>query len=76
MNESAPIKTLTVHELSAVIHRKVPSIKSDLSRKPESLPPRIVIPGSSKLVWLESDVLKWLENCRVTFKPQAVWRRR
>jgi predicted DNA-binding transcriptional regulator AlpA len=47
----------------------VPTIKNDLYRKPASLPPRIVMPGSKKLVWLESDVMNWLEQCRQVAKP-------
>ena len=58
------IKTLGVDELSALIFRAVPTIKNDVYRKPSSLPPRIVMPGSAKLVWLEGDVLAWLEQCR------------
>lgn len=75
MSEST-IKTIGVIELSTLIHRAVPTIKSDINRKPESLPPRIVIPGSKKLVWLESDVLHWLERCRAVAKPKPSWRRR
>ena len=76
MNEAASFRTLNVTELSTLIHRAVPTIKSDINRKPESLPPRIVIPGSKKLVWLESDVFHWLEKCREVAKPKPAWRRR
>lgn len=62
MNSS--LKTLGPDELSQLIGRKASTIKTDLSRKPESLPPRLRIPGSNKLLWLEADVLKWLEDCR------------
>lgn len=66
------IKTLGVDELSVLIFRAVPTIKNDLYRKPSSLPPRIVMPGSKKLVWLEGDVLAWLEQCRaVVERPKA-----
>lgn len=58
------LKTLGVAELSVLIHRAVPSIKSDLTRKPESLPPRIKMPGSKRLLWLEHDVIEWLQMCR------------
>jgi hypothetical protein len=59
-------KTLGPEELSAIIHREVVTIKSDVRRRPETLPPRLVIPGSKKLVWLESDVMDWLAKCRTT----------
>ena len=75
MNEPTSIKTLGVVELSGLIFRAVGTIKADINRKPSSLPPRIVIPGSKKLVWLESDVLEWLEQCRTTPpKPKNDWK--
>lgn len=67
------IKTLGVQELAALIHRAVPTIKSDVNRKPDSLPPRVLIPGSKKLVWLESDVAEWLRKCS---SAPTTWRRR
>jgi hypothetical protein len=54
--------------LVPLIHRTVATIKVDARRRPESLPPRLKIPGSSKLLWLESDVMEWLQSCR-TAKP-------
>lgn len=54
--------------LVALIHRTVETIKVDARRRPDSLPPRLKIPGSAKLLWLESDVLEWLQSCR-TAKP-------
>lgn len=55
-------KTLTADDLAPLLHRTAETIKVDARRKPESLPPRLIIPGSSKLLWLESDVKTWLEN--------------
>lgn len=54
--------------LVPLIHRTVETIKVDARRKPNSLPPRLLIPGSAKLLWLESDVVEWLQSCR-TAKP-------
>lgn len=54
--------------LVPLIHRTVATIKVDARRRPESLPPRLKIPGSAKLLWLESDVIEWLQSCR-TAKP-------
>lgn len=50
--------------LAPLLRRTVSTIKIDVSRRPESLPPRLKIPGSGKLLWLESDVLTWLLSCR------------
>ena len=57
--------------LAPLIHRAVATIKSDLRRRPESLPPRLLIPGSTKMLWLETDVLDWLQSCRtVKLNPE------
>jgi predicted DNA-binding transcriptional regulator AlpA len=58
------IKTIRIDELSWILRRAESSIRSDICRKPESLPPRIKMPGSSRLLWLESDVLEWLKSNR------------
>jgi predicted DNA-binding transcriptional regulator AlpA len=58
------VKTLTPEDLSPLLGRAVSTIKTDARRKPESLPPRLRIPGSKKLLWLESDVVEWLRGCR------------
>jgi len=58
------IKTIGVEELSTLLRRAVETIRSDARRRPETLPPRIVIPGTSKLLWLEEDVLAWIKEHR------------
>jgi len=58
------IKTIGVDGLSKILLRAGSSIRADVCRKPESLPPRIKMPSSSRLLWLESDVLEWLESNR------------
>ncbi|NBT76566.1 MAG: hypothetical protein EBT15_11515 [Betaproteobacteria bacterium] len=32
--------------------------------EPETLPPRFKIPGSNRVMWLEADVLAWIEEQR------------
>ena len=56
------MKTLTAEDLAPLLHRTAETIKVDARRKPASLPPRLIIPGSNKLLWLEADVKTWLEN--------------
>lgn len=68
------ITTIGVEELATMIRRAVPSIKSDLIRKPESLPPRVKMPGSKKLLWLKSDVIEWLHQCRESNQPKETGR--
>lgn len=58
------IKTMGVEELSVLLRRAVDTIRSDARRRPDTLPPRIVIPGTSKLLWLEEDVANWMKEHR------------
>lgn len=58
------VKTLTPEDLAPILGRSVATIKADSRRKPESLPPRLRIPGSRKLLWLEEDVQAWIRGCR------------
>ena len=50
--------------LAALLHKTVATIRADAQRRPQSLPPRMRIPDSRKLLWLEEDVLKWLDKHR------------
>lgn len=56
--------------LVPLVHRSLETIKVDARRKPQSLPPKLAIPGSSKLLWLEQDVIDWIQACS-TRKPEA-----
>lgn len=58
------MKTLTPEDLAQLLHRKAETIKVDVRRRPHTLPPRLRIPGSTKLLWLEADVVAWIEACR------------
>ena len=51
-------------DLAKLLHRSVETIKSDARRRPEVLPPRFKIPGSRRLVWLETDVIAWVERTK------------
>ena len=53
---------LGVDDLAQVLHKSPATIKRDIHRKPQSLPPRLKIPGSSALLWLGEDVLAWLRG--------------
>jgi len=58
------IKTLAIDDLATILHRTPQTIRKDLGRRPESLPPRLIVPGSRRLIWLEQDVRNWLDDCR------------
>jgi predicted DNA-binding transcriptional regulator AlpA len=58
------VKTLDVNQIGELLHKTPGTIRMDASRHPHRLPPRLRIPGSRTLLWLESDVQEWLEKCR------------
>lgn len=57
-------KLLNTKDLARLLRKAPRTIEVDVTRRPHSLPPRLRIPGSRRVVWLESDVLKWLESLR------------
>ncbi len=57
-------QTIGVHELAVILQRAVATVKTDVSRRPETLPPRLEIPGTRTPLWLLSDVKAWLEQHR------------
>jgi len=56
--------------LEPIMHLPVATIKVYARQFPDRLPPRWKPPGGKKLLWLESDVLDWVQACR-TAKPVA-----
>lgn len=65
-----PIKVVGPEYLVPLVHRSVETIKRDAYRSPESLPPRMIIPGSKKLLWLESMVYDWFKELAEQCGPQ------
>ena len=63
MNE---FKTVNIEYLAKLLHKTVRTIEIDVSRRPHTLPPRLALPGARRVLWLESDVLAWLEKHRST----------
>jgi predicted DNA-binding transcriptional regulator AlpA len=53
---------LGIEELAAVLHRSPKTIRSDVTRRPETLPPRVRVPGGRKVLWRAQDVAAWLER--------------
>lgn len=51
---------LAVEHLASLIHKSPASIRSDASRKPESLPPICRLPGNKRLLFRLEDVRAWL----------------
>ena len=59
---NAQLKTLGVEDIAVLLHKSEETIKSDVRRKPYCLPPRLKIPGSTKLLWKESVVIDWIDE--------------
>jgi predicted DNA-binding transcriptional regulator AlpA len=57
--------------LADLLQKTVKTIRTDVTRRPESLPPRLVIPGTAKLMWVEADVLEWINSFRTQVKKKG-----
>lgn len=62
------LKMLKAEDLAPLLGRAVSTIKTDVRRRPETLPPRLKIPGSNRLVWVEADVIEWINEQRKASK--------
>lgn len=50
--------------VSKLLGKEISTIRCDARRKPWTLPPRLLLPGSSKLMWVEEDILDWVNLYR------------
>ena len=64
------MQILNVEELSKLIRKAPQSIYNDLGRNPQSLPPTLDIPGSSKVLFVNVD--EWLTSHIKTHQPPAI----
>jgi len=53
---------LELPDLALILRRSPGAIKNDLSRNPEAVPPRLVLPNCRLLRWRPSDVTAWMQN--------------
>lgn len=51
---------LDLDELAQLLGRSPQTIKRDLRRNPDAVPPRLQLPGTRLLRWREADVDSWL----------------
>ena len=51
---------LELEDLALVLRRSPNTIKRDLRRNPDAVPPRLLPPGTKLLRWREEDVQRWL----------------
>lgn len=54
--------TLSIKQLSSEINLAIKTIRTTLVRNPHALPPRLLINGQKRLLWLRSDVEKFYES--------------
>lgn len=53
---------LGVEQLAELLHRSVHTIRLDAGRAPGRLPPLCRLPGHSRLLWRQEDVIKWIND--------------
>lgn len=53
---------LDLNDLAALMKRSPDTIKKDMKRNPQAVPPRVQIPGTRLLRWRTADVDAWLAN--------------
>lgn len=51
---------LNLDDVSLLLRRSAETIKSDLRRNPNAVPPCFHLPGTRLLRWREEDVSRWL----------------
>ena len=54
------LQLLTLSELAAHLGRSAETIRKDLRRNPDAVPPRLQLPGTRLLRWRAVDVEAWL----------------
>lgn len=57
---TAELRTIDVHGLAVVLHKTAATIRNDLSRAPQRLPPPVMV--GKKAIWLETSVVEWLRS--------------
>lgn len=53
---------LTVQDLAQILRKSIHSVRHDVNRNPRSLPPRVVLPGTQRLLWRSHDVEAWIAS--------------
>lgn len=68
--------TVDVDGLAEILQTSSNSIRTRLCREPHTLPPRLKLPGNTRLLWLMEDVMNWLKQCRTEPAPAPAPRKR
>jgi predicted DNA-binding transcriptional regulator AlpA len=64
MNNINEIKILYTKDLAKIFNTARRNFNIALQKNPEGFPPRFILPGSKRMMWLEKDVIEWVNNCR------------
>jgi hypothetical protein len=62
-------------ELGKLLGRSTKTIKVDASRRPDTLPPRFVVPGTRKLSWRVLEVRQWMNALAAVEQQKRVAQR-
>lgn len=56
-------RLLNASDIALLIKKSVLTIRKDVHRRPDTLPPRTILPGDARsLVWRQSDYEKWIAS--------------
>jgi len=58
------MQTLTIKDLAGLLNRSPATIATEVTKSPHKLPPRLQLPGSRRVLWLQSDVEMWIDEYR------------
>ena len=58
------MQTLTIKDLATLLNRSPATIATEVSKAPHKLPPRLELPGSRRVLWLQSDVEEWINDIK------------
>jgi predicted DNA-binding transcriptional regulator AlpA len=53
-------RLIDLQELASLLGRSTKTIRNDLQRRPEAVPPRLLLPSTRLLRWRLVDVTAWL----------------
>ena len=55
-------RLIGIDELSLMLDRSTNTLRVDSTRRPETLPPRVKLPGSRRILFKIGDVRKWIDD--------------
>jgi hypothetical protein len=64
MQSNALPKIVGLEYLIPITRKSLATLRTDVTRNPESLPPRLMLPGSRKIMFLEDVVIDWVNSFR------------